>query len=209
MGTVGRKPANSGATKAPNNGLLRIGATEMRVDFEFHLEDDRYRVTRSFRKTGKSATTRLELQIFSPETGGYKALSEQDAVRKTQARIDALLCMTYPTFINSAFLLQGRADEFTRCKASDRKILLSDIWGYRNYDALSARARERARKGEISLATAQAKKDDIAQAIEKRGEFVAQRDGVETQRREAERDLESAENRREALQKIRTPARTP
>ena len=193
-----------GRDQSPNNGLLRIGATEMRVDFEFHLEDDRYRVTRSFRKTGKSATTRLELQIFSPETGGYKALSEQDAVRKTQARIDALLCMTYPTFINSAFLLQGRADEFTRCKASDRKILLSDILGLSHYDALSARARERARKGEISLATAQAKKDDIAQAIEKRGEFVAQRDGVETQRREAERDLESAENRREALQKIRT-----
>ena len=193
----------AGSDRLPNDGLLRIGATEMRVDFEFHLEDDRYRVARSFRKAGKSATTRLELQIFSPETGGYKALSEGDSVRKTQTRIDALLCMTYPTFINSAFLLQGRADEFTRCKASQRKALLSDILGLSHYDALAARARERARERDVERATAQAKADDIAQATEKRGEFVAQRDGVETQRSEVERDMESAEERRDALQKVR------
>ena len=194
----------SGSDRLPNDGLLRIGATEMRVDFEFHLEADRYRVTRSFRKTGKSATTRLELQIFSPETGGYKALSEQDAVRKTQARIDALLCMTYPTFINSAFLLQGRADEFTRCKASQRKALLSDILGLSHYDALSARARERMRERALARATAQAKADDIAQTVEKRGEFVARRDEIETQRSAVERDLESAAERSDALREIRT-----
>lgn len=194
----------AGRDRFPNDGLLRIGATEMRVDFEFRLEADRYRVTRSFRKTGKSATTRLELQIFSPETGGYKALSEGDAVRKTQARIDALLCMTYPTFINSAFLLQGRADEFTRCKASQRKALLSDILGLSHYDALAARARERMRERDIARATAQAKADAIAQTVEKRGEFVARRDEIETRRSEVERDLASAAERSDALREIRT-----
>ena len=194
----------SGSERRPNDGLLRIGATEMRVDFEFFLENDRYRISRSFRKTGKSATTRLEFQIYSPETNAYKTLSEESAVRQTQASIDTLLRMTYETFINSAFLLQGRADEFTRCKASQRKALLSDILGLSHYDDLSSLAREHAREGDIELATARAKRDDIAQTIEKRDEFVAQRDGVNAQLQACNSELESAENRREELRKIRT-----
>ena len=194
----------SGSERRPNDGLLRIGATEMRVDFEFFLENDRYRISRSFRKTGKSATTRLEFQIYSPETNAYKTLSEESAVRQTQASIDTLLRMTYETFINSAFLLQGRADEFTRCKASQRKALLSDILGLSHYDDLSSLAREHAREMDIELATACAKRDDIAQTIEKRDEFVAQRDGVNAQLQACNNELENAENRRESLRKIRT-----
>ncbi len=194
----------SGSERRPSDGLLRIGATEMRVDFEFFLENDRYRISRSFRKTGKSATTRLEFQIYSPETNAYKTLSEESAIRQTQASIDTLLRMTYETFINSAFLLQGRADEFTRCKASQRKALLSDILGLSHYDDLSSLAREHARKRDIELATARAKRDDIAQTIEKRDEFVAQRDSVNAQLHTCNSELESAENRREALRKIRT-----
>ncbi len=194
----------SGSERRPNDGLLRIGATEMRVDFEFFLENDRYRISRSFRKTGKSATTRLEFQIYSPETNAYKTLSEESAVRQTQASIDTLLRMTYETFINSAFLLQGRADEFTRCKASQRKALLSDILGLSHYDDLSSLAREHAREMDIELATARAKRDDIAQTIEKRDEFVAQRDGVNAQLQACNSELENAENRRESLRKIRT-----
>ena len=37
--------------RTPNDGLLRIGATEMNVAFEFDLEGERYRVSRSYRKT--------------------------------------------------------------------------------------------------------------------------------------------------------------
>ena len=194
----------SGSDRRPNDGLLRIGTTEMRVDFEFFLENDRYRISRSFRKTGKSATTRLEFQVYSPKTNAYKTLSEESAVRQTQASIDTLLRMTYETFINSAFLLQGRADEFTRCKASQRKALLSDILGLSHYDDLSSLAREHAREGDIELATARAKRDDIAQTIEKRDEFVAQRDSVNAQLHACNSELENAENRREALRKIRT-----
>ena len=194
----------SGSERRPNDGLLRIGATEMRVDFAFFLENDRYRISRSFRKTGKSATSRLEFQIYSPETNAYKTLSEESAVRQTQANIDTLLRMKYETFINSAFLLQGRADEFTRCKASQRKALLSDILGLSHYDDLSSLAREHARKGDVEFATARAKRDDIAQTIEKRDEFVAQRDSVNAHLQACNSELESAENRREALRKIRT-----
>ena len=49
----------------------------------------------------------------------------------------------YETFINSAFLLQGRADEFTNKPPADRKAVLAKVLGLETYDLLQARARER------------------------------------------------------------------
>ena len=196
-----RKP---GSERRPNEGLLRIGTTEMQVDFEFHLEGDRYRVSRSFRKTGKSATSRLELQVFSTETGGYKTLSEEGAVRKTQERINTLLRMTYETFINSAFLLQGRADEFTRRKASERKAILSDILGLSQYDELASLARGHAHQGEVDRATTLAKRDEIEQALSQRKDFVQQRTDLDTQLQACNDALQTAEEQLEGFRQTLT-----
>ena len=52
--------------------------------------------------------------------------------------------MDYETFINSAFLLQGRADEFTNKTPAERKAVLSSILGLDAYDRFQSRAREQA-----------------------------------------------------------------
>ena len=49
--------------------------------------------------------------------------------------------MDYDTFVNSAFLLQGRSDEFTRKTPSERKEVLSSILGLDLYEFLLAAAR--------------------------------------------------------------------
>ena len=51
--------------------------------------------------------------------------------------------MNYDTFINSVFVLQGRADEFTTRRPGERKRILADILGLSIYDALEARVRAR------------------------------------------------------------------
>ena len=45
--------------------------------------------------------------------------------------------MNYDTFVNSAFIVQGRADEFTQKKASERKEILSRT-GLGRHDQLQA-----------------------------------------------------------------------
>ena len=55
--------------------------------------------------------------------------------------------MDYDTFVNSAFLRQGRADEFTT-NATERKEILAKILGLEEYDALANHAREQARSRE-------------------------------------------------------------
>ena len=53
--------------------------------------------------------------------------------------------MDYGTFINSAFILQGRVDEFTRKSALERKQILSEVLGLSHYEQLSVLAHRKVR----------------------------------------------------------------
>ncbi len=124
--------------------LIHHGQTEMEVEFEFLLGENRYRVIRkrSSRRSGRSS---LELQGWDEAQGRFRVLTEP-TMRVTQARINSLLHMDYETFINSAFLLQGRADEFTVKAPGERKRILGEILGLDLFDDLETRARARARE---------------------------------------------------------------
>lgn len=123
--------------------LVSYAADEARVELEFLARDNKYRVIRSHARGGsrrRQGATDLQLQVLSsdnaqPITG--------NSLRETQAKIEQLVGMDYDTFINSAFLLQGRADEFTNRTPADRKAVLASILGLEIYDRLQVRARER------------------------------------------------------------------
>ncbi|MCC7264253.1 MAG: SMC family ATPase [Candidatus Latescibacteria bacterium] len=127
--------------RRPDEGLLRLGTAEMRVEFCFALDEERFRVIRSFHKGRRQGMTQLELQVFDTAANTYRTLSENASLVRTQERIDQLLCMNYDTFINSAFILQGRADEFTQKGARQRKEILADLLGLSRYDRLQELAR--------------------------------------------------------------------
>jgi exonuclease SbcC len=133
----GEARKQQGERKA-DEGLCRIGASEMRVEFDFSLDDDHYRVIRSWRRT-KRGIPNLELQISDGDL--FRTLSEGQGVVHTQGRINQLLGMDYDTFVNSAFIVQGRADEFTQKNARQRKEILGQILGLGRYDQLQSMAR--------------------------------------------------------------------
>ncbi len=133
----GEARKHQGERKA-DEGLCRIGAGEMRVGFDFSLDDDHYRVIRSWRRT-KRGIPNLELQISDGDL--FRTLSEGQGVVRTQERINQLLAMDYDTFVNSAFIVQGRADEFTQKNARQRKEILGQILGLGRYDQLQSMAR--------------------------------------------------------------------
>jgi len=123
--------------------LIHHGQTEMEVEFEFLLGGSRYRVIRK-RSSQRSGRSGLELQGWDESQGRFRSLTEP-TIRATQTRIDGLLRMDYETFINSAFLLQGRADEFTIKPPGERKRILGEILGLDLFDELEAKARAKAR----------------------------------------------------------------
>ena len=127
--------------------LIHLGEDEMAVEFTFGLGQQTYRVLRQ-RRAGKRGSTLLDFQVQSapPEGKGgrWRSIAET-GVRLTQAKIERILRLDYETFINSAFLRQGRADEFTVKTAAERKRVLGDILGLDRWAVYEERAKERLR----------------------------------------------------------------
>ncbi len=143
-----------GEARRPDDELITLGETEMMVDLTFALDGRKYRVIRRHqrgRSSGRgtsSGKTWLDLQSFDGTT--WRPIGET-AIRETQSKINDLLRMSYKTFINASFLLQGRADEFTASTPSERKEVLAEILDLAEYANLEQRARERVRYLEAEM----------------------------------------------------------
>ena len=124
--------------------LIHLGRQDMAVELDFTARGQVYRASRRYSRSARSrqGTSLLELQVssgngFTPITG--------NTLRETEAEICKILKMDYRTFVNTAFLLQGQADSFTRSKPADRKKVLGDVLDLSYYEMLEERAKERSR----------------------------------------------------------------
>jgi exonuclease SbcC len=152
--------------------LISKGAVEMEVDFEFILNGDAYRVIRKRAMKNKSGTTVLEIQIGEGEPGSeqWRTLSGA-TLKESQARLIDLLKIDYETFINSAFLMQGRADEFTTKSPADRKEVLAKILGLEQYERLENEAKEEAKQRAGTIAELSAAVKRIEVDLERRPDY--------------------------------------
>ena len=109
------------ARASSDDDLIHATQTEMEVEFDFAVEQQLYRIIRKRsrpKKRGSSGQPVLEFQIstgngFRPITG--------NSITQTQHKILDILHMDYDTFVNSAYLRQGHADQFTRQPPAKRK----------------------------------------------------------------------------------------
>ena len=154
--------------RASSDELMRLGEKETWVDLTFTHESEKYRVRRARQKVSVKAGSKgsskgtLDFQVFStnnlPEsgsTGNWRSLTSA-SMRETQKTITELLRMDFETFINSAYLRQGKADEFTTRAPSDRKQILSEILGLSYFDRLQDKAKKAASelKGKAEILSA-------------------------------------------------------
>jgi len=124
-----------------DDDLIHLGQSEMDVEFEFSVGQNRYRVLRKRTKGGlkRAGQSLLELQIATSD--GFATLTG-NTIRETERKIIEILRMDYQTFINSALLLQGRANEFSMKKPGERKEVLANILGLSLYDKLEKLAKD-------------------------------------------------------------------
>ncbi len=151
-----------------DDDLIHLGQRHMEVEFEFLLGDNHYRVLRQRQKNGSRGQTTLEFQIL--DGAEFRPLTGHNT-RETQAAITETLHMEYETFINSAFLLQGRADEFTSHPPAERKRILGEILDLSHYDKLEERAKERARETEVRLREIKATLGEVDRELAHKGEY--------------------------------------
>lgn len=151
--------------------LIHQGQTEMSVEFTFALGSHNYRVVRA-RKSGTRGASALDLQIQTP-AGSFRTLAEP-TMRETQAKINHLLKLDYETFINSSFLLQNRADEFTIKTPAERKQVLADILGLGQWAIYEERAKERIKGIEENIRLVDSHLREIEAEIARRPEYEAE-----------------------------------
>lgn len=174
--------------------LITEGENQMQVDFSFQLEKNIYRVIRS--RDRKKQTTRLEFQIqnngqFSPLTG--------NSIRETQEKLNQTLRLDYRTFVNSAFILQGKADSFLSLKPIERKEILADILNLSIYDQLEDKAREARRDQEKKLAAVQMEIALHEKEIDREADFQREADLIENELAEIREELSRKEKKLESL----------
>ncbi len=131
--------------------LLREGESEMRVEFEFTLDEVDYQIIRIAKRnrTGGVSTDALEFHMRDNETNTFRVV--QSGVRAAQRRINQTLGIDYDTFISSSFIAQGKSNEFTLKSATERKRVLAEILQIDRYQTLSERAKEKAKRLEDKL----------------------------------------------------------
>jgi exonuclease SbcC len=196
-----------GETRAKNiDDVVRLGQVDAEVEFEFELEGDRYRVIRKRSLRTKAGQSSLELQGFNAAAQRYQAISG-NSIRETEAKIVQLLHMNYDTFINSVFVLQGRADEFTTRRPTERKRILAEILGLSIFDELEVRAR--AHRNELDqevkartmrldeLQREVAQKDELAATVQRHQDALTQ---IQTEIHTAQEHLDHLRQRHNALE---------
>ncbi len=159
-----------GGARDLDNYVTR-GEAEARVDLEFRLQGEMYRVVRA-RNASKGKSV-LELFVLDD---GWRPLSGK-TITETQTIIEQTLRMDYRTFTSSALVLQGQSDSFTAAMTdAERKDALGRILGLDIWDKLQERARERARGLKAQAQAVEQSKARLQVTLERKAELAAQHD---------------------------------
>jgi DNA repair protein SbcC/Rad50 len=142
--------------------LLHHGQDEMSVELEFDIGQERYRATRRYSRARKTPQSSLELAVLTGDD--YRPITG-DTIGETQADIIRRTNMDYDTFVNSAFLVQGRADLFTMGTATQRKDVLARVLGLGIYDRLEERAKLHNRELQGALSASSFQLDRLREQV--------------------------------------------
>ncbi|MBX7213187.1 MAG: SMC family ATPase [Thermoflexales bacterium] len=190
--------------------LIAQHETEARVALTFSEGDQTFQVVRT-RKLGRATgrgrppASSGTLDLLVQNEGGWRSLSEP-RMSETQVKIERLLNLTYETFVNSAYLKQGRADEFTLRTPAERKGVLAEILSLDSWaayeDVVRGRQNTLARDQALKASELEKAEAEIARAPEyaRDAETAA---GAERAAREA---MEAAEGELATLQQARARA---
>ena len=195
--------------------LIHLGEDEMAVEFTFGLGEQTYRYRRR-RTAGTGARGVLyylgQHPPAPPRGGGgggggrWRSIAES-GVRATQGKIERVLRLDYDTFINSAFLRQGHADEFTVKTAAERKRVLGDILGLDRWTVYEERVKEKLRAIQTEAEVIELRLREIEAELARRPEYEAQLQAAQATVEELSATLQEAQAAYQQIETARTELR--
>jgi DNA repair protein SbcC/Rad50 len=206
-----------GQARKRDDSLINAQSSAAEVSLTFAYEGNIYRVQRTLPQ-GK--TTQLELQIFQqdqaggnssetgkqtlrwPVPGQWKPLTGS-TLRETQERIESTLRMSYETFANASFFLQGKADQFTQQRPGDRKRILGSILGLEIWESYQRAAADRRKAIEAEITSLDGRLEEINTEL---GEEATRKARLKELRLELERLSGSRAAQEAVLEQVRKTA---
>ena len=189
-----------GKTRArSDDDLIHSTEIEMEVEFDFAVGQQLYRIIRKHAKPRRrqaSGQSSLDLLIASDD--GFKVISGE-RIRQTEQKIKDILHMDYDTFINSAFLRQGHADEFTQQPPNKRKEVLANILGLSLYDELEEQAKEQAKERETEKTQLDSTITEINDELAQKPAYQAELEQVQNELSGIEKVIEEQQSRLDTL----------
>lgn len=171
-----------------DDDLIHQSELEMLVEFEFEVNGDQFAVIRK-RTRGRTAT--LDFLQLAPD--GHRISLTGGTMRETQAEIIRRVRMDFDTFVNSAFIAQGRANEFTRKIASERKEVFRKVLGLERFELLALAAAERRRDCAARLSAIGRENEDLRAEVARIPEVELQLAAAIERRQELDPDIAAAE----------------
>ena len=166
------------------NGIFIYGPQRIRVEETVALPSGYKAEEREgFEKKEEYADAKIEWEAKGGKLllhADYALLDRQfpvdgyPGVRDTQRKIEGVLRLDYDTFVNSAFLRQGRADEFTVKTPAERKRVLAEILGLDVWESYEERAKGRQRALQEEIRTLDLRLEEIEAELAHRSEYEAQ-----------------------------------
>ena len=201
-----------GRSRAPyghDDDLVYHGESSLEVEYVFRMPyqtgaEHRCRILRRREERGRRAVS--SLLDFEVETdAGWRVLTS-DSIRETQQSIIDHLGLDYDTFINSAYLRQGHADEFTVQSPTQRKSVLSTVLGLDQWSEYQDRAKVKLSAVQGQMRELDRRLTETEAELARRAEFEAALAGAEVEAEAAEADLADAQQAMDEMTRVREQA---
>ncbi len=199
----------SRAAYGHDEDLIYHGEDFMEVEFTFRMPyqsgaERSFRILRRREQRGRRSSTSI-LDFQTQGEAGWVSLNG-DSIRETQARISEQLGLEYDTFINSAYLRQGRADEFTIQTASERKRVLSAILGLDRWEDYLEETKKRRAEVNGALQSLERRLEETQAELARRPEYEAALHEAEAEATAAEAQLHEIQQTVNALTRLQEQA---
>ena len=182
---------------ATEDDVIYRGAKNVRVDFEFICNNQIYRIIRS-RPRGRSSS--LEFQVET-KSGNFRSITAK-GLKATQEEIISCLKLDYDTFTNSAYLRQGRSNEFMLRRPSDRKQILADLLKLDRYEQLASQSKDLAKEYKGKIEQLKQNLAPLETELAKKSEIVAELAQIKQKSSQLQQNQESDRSRLQQLQAI-------
>ena len=202
-----------GQARKRDDSLVNAQSTVAQVCLTFAYESNIYRVRRT---KPRDKTAMLDFEILQGNTNGdlrsvvqnlnenrltWKPLTEH-TLRDTENRIEQTLRLDYETFVNAAFFLQGKADQFTQQRPGDRKRILGSILGLEVWETYRQRASDRRKAIEAEITGLDGRLHEIAAELAEEDARKQRLEQLEADLKRLSRERAAQESALENIRKI-------